>query len=439
MAKKIVQDVLPPERRTIRDIPVPGSKTKKKGTTVSPAKISQIKIPKAPRKPAKNYTHLGIWGVAAICVVVLVYSISFLFAGATVTVTPKHQTVAVDATISAEKDSSGSNLPYTIISVSKEGGKVVPSSGEEKVSTKASGKIIIYNNYSAAPQTLVKTTRFESPDGLIYRITENVTVPGYTKKNSILLPGFVKATVVADQPGEKYNIGLSDFTIPGFKGDPKFTKFNAKTDPGAKIGGGFVGTVKKISDADKVSAKAEIEGGIKNDLLVLAKQQIPDTHILFEDMAFYSFENVPQKDTASSSATITEKGTMYGILFDKKQLTRYLTNKVINYDGDLPAVFATNLADLVVTFNNKNAFNPLAPTTIGVTAKGTLNILWDINAKDSDNNSLTEELAGKKRPQIKDILSKFSSIDRAEVSIRPFWSLSFPKNPDKITVKVTTP
>lgn len=440
MAKKIVQDVLPPERRTIRDIPIPGTKQqKKKSAPVSSTKTSQVKIPRERRKSTKNYTQISIWGVAAICVVALLYFVSFFFAGATVVVTPKHQTIDVNTTITAEKESSEKNLTYTIISVSKEGTKVVPSKGEERVDVKATGKIIIYNNYSAASQPLVKTTRFETPDGLIFRTTENVTVPGYTKTNSILLPGYTKVTVVADKPGEKYNVGLADFTITGFKGDPKFTKFNAKTDPTSKIGGGFSGVVKKISDADKLSAKNEIETSLKADLAALVKQQVPSSHILFDDMTLFSFEPSQQKDIASSTATISEKGTVYGVIFDKKELTKFLTNKTITYDeNNNPTVFATDLEKLSVVFSNKNSFSPAAPVNIQASVKGSLSILWDISAKNSDGNSLVEELAGKKRPEIKDILSKFTSIERAEVSLRPLWSLSFPKNPNKIRVEVST-
>lgn len=440
MAKKIVQDVLPPERRTIRDIPIPGTKQKKKGVTVSSTKSSQVKIPKERRKPTRNYTRISIWVVASVCVIAMFYFGSFIFAGATITVTPKHQTVEVNATVLAQKETSDKNLSYTIISVSKEGTKIVPAKGEEKVDVKATGKIIIYNNYSSAPQQLVKTTRFETPDGLIFRTTENVTVPGLTKTNSILLPGYAKVSVIADKSGEKYNVGLADFTITGFKGDPKFTKFNAKTDPTSKIGGGFSGIVKKVSDADKLSAKNEIETSLKSDLIALAKQQVPSSHILFDDMVLYSFEPSAQKDIASSTATIGEKGTVYGVLFDKIELTKFLTDKNITYDeNNNPAVFATNLEKLNVIFSNKNSFNPAVPGNIQASIKGSLNITWDIDAKNSDGNSLVEELAGHKRPEIKDILSKFSSIDRAEVSISPVWSLSFPKNPNKIKVKIDSP
>ena len=56
-------------------------------------------------------------------------------------------------------------------------------SGEPKAKLKSSGKIIVYNNFSSEPQRLIIRTRFESPEGLVYRIPESIVVPGKTEKN----------------------------------------------------------------------------------------------------------------------------------------------------------------------------------------------------------------------------------------------------------------
>lgn len=439
MAKKIVQDVLPPERRSIRAIPIPGTKREKKEKTTPLRETREVRMskPKKNQKPRKNGgVRLGIWVVAIICIAVLSFAVSFIFAGATVTITPKKQTIQIDSTVNAEKESAPGKLTYTVISVSKEGGKTVPAGGEERVEKKASGKIIIYNNYSASPQVLVKNTRFETPDGLIFRINENVTVPGYTKSNSIVLPGFIKVTVTADKAGDEYNIGLADFTIPGFKGDPRYTKFNAKSDPASKIEGGFSGVVKKVADSDKLAAKTEIETSLKDDLLEMAKLQIPSTHVLFTDMTMYTFEPLPQSDDTEKTTIIKERGVVNGILLDRKELVRFLTANIINYEDDLPVVLATNLESLNVVFSNKSSFNPATGGTVSAKINGSLNLVWDTAAKNAENRSLADELAGRKRAEIKDILSKFKSIEKAEVVIRPFWSFSFPEKTSKIKVKV---
>ena len=49
---------------------------------------------------------------------------------------------------------------------------------EKELNEKARGSLTVYNEYSSSPQTLVATTRFESPEGKIFRIEKNIVVPG---------------------------------------------------------------------------------------------------------------------------------------------------------------------------------------------------------------------------------------------------------------------
>ena len=55
--------------------------------------------------------------------------------------------------------------------------------GVKEVSEKASGQIVISSKLEA-PQQLVKTTRFEAPNGHIYRIDQDITVPAAAKDSA---------------------------------------------------------------------------------------------------------------------------------------------------------------------------------------------------------------------------------------------------------------
>src|SRR3990167_8540813 len=64
---------------------------------------------------------------------------------------------------------------------------------------------------------LTKNTRFEA-NGLIFRIQESATVPGYTvAADGTVTAGTVAAKVFADTPGEEGNIAPAQFTVPGLK------------------------------------------------------------------------------------------------------------------------------------------------------------------------------------------------------------------------------
>ena len=182
-----------------------------------------------------------LWGIAFVSLVILITALSAVFASTTFEVTPKVETVSFDQDIMAYREvkDPAVSLVYTVMTVVREATRSVEATGEEAVSRVASGKIIIYNKYSTAGQRLIKNTRFESPDGLIFRIKDPITVPGAKKVNGELVPGSVEAVVYADQPGDRYNISLSDFTIPSL-GDPH----TAFTLDQRGVTGGFVGTVR---------------------------------------------------------------------------------------------------------------------------------------------------------------------------------------------------
>jgi len=90
---------------------------------------------------------------------------------------------------------------------------------------KATGIITIYNTYSSSPQTLVKTTRFVSEGGKLFRTTKTIVVPGADASSGKIVPGSTTVEVIASEPGNEYNIGPSTFSIPGFKGTPKYLAF----------------------------------------------------------------------------------------------------------------------------------------------------------------------------------------------------------------------
>lgn len=443
MAKRFVQDVVPSGRRSIRNIPLPesrggesevrasdsGVRARKSAPEASPKETRAEKSKSTP-KTSKRSSRWLLWLVGIIVLLGAIYAVSYIFVSASVTIAPKEVTTPASVAGTAVLDPSTQGLAYTIVTLEREGSKEVPASGEEKVEKKASGRITIYNNAGTAPQQLVANTRFESNNGLIYRIQSAATVPGAKTVNGVTTPGSLTVTVYADQAGEKYNINLSDFTIPGFKGDPKYTKITAKSDPASPISGGYIGTAKKVAAADLASAKVSIEADLKTSLQDMIQTQIPDTHVLFKNASTFSYTELPQgTSTKNSSALIREKGTMYGILFERKALSKFLADKLA-IDQEHGATVA-NLEDLSFTLDNLASFNPNTTKEISFKLSGTAEFVWDI-----DSNKIAESLAGQKRAKIKDILGKFEEVSRANVSIKPIWVITMPRNPEKIKVQL---
>ena len=74
---------------------------------------------------------------------------STLFAGATVTVTPRSAVVTAPATMQAQVNAPAGTLPYQVITSSRTASTSVPATGTKQVSLAASGIMTIYNTSNA--------------------------------------------------------------------------------------------------------------------------------------------------------------------------------------------------------------------------------------------------------------------------------------------------
>ncbi len=296
------------------------------------------------------------------------------------------------------------------------------ATGEKQVSTQASGIIIIYNNYNATAQRLVKNTRFETPEGLIYRITDSVTVPG---KNGST-PGSVEALVVADEAGEKYNVGLKDFTIPGFKGDPRYTAFYAKSKPSKPLAGGFEGTVKVVAEADMTKAQADIKTGATVELLKQAEAQVPQGSVFFAGANTVACVPLPQENVSSTEVLIKMECTLSAAFLDAEALSSHLAGiKVSGYQKE--PVLIKDIRNLA--FTPRDGFDPSAET-VSFNLQGDAVFEWLY-----DEVGFGQKLAGATISDVPTITQGFPMIEKVEASIRPFWRKSFPSEAEDITIK----
>jgi len=374
-------------------------------------------------------SRIWLWAAAVGAVIFVLFVLSTLFAGASASVTPTQATIALDNSFTARKDADENSLPFKLVAVSDEATKDIPTSSERDVERKASGSIVIYNSYSSNDQRLIRNTRFETSDGKIYRIPESTVVPGTDVQNGEIIPGSVEVKVYADAPGESYNIDLSDFTIPGFKGDPRYDKFYARSK--TPMTGGFSGKVNVAADEDIDSARSEMQKELKDRLLESVFAQVPEDFILYNDAAFFEFDGQEGPyETKENSLPVTEKGTIYAVIFDKRILSKNIAeNYLPTYDG--APVLVRDLEDLSFSVPNKGSIDPINDNKFTFLLSGTAHLVWQV-----DSDSLKFDLAGIKKDQFGGVVEGYSSIKRAEATIRPFWSTHFPEDTEDITINI---
>ncbi len=456
MKKNIVQDVLPP-KKSIRNLELT-SRSKSLDSDIrketlpkkedlftrpvsinkqAPMKIEPATENKEPPLSDNNYKYeyvdskksskKWVYFTTFFVVLLLAFGVSALFRSAEIKVTPKQEMKSVDGTFAAKYNATGNILGFQIETVTKELEKTIPGTGltnEQKVEKKARGSIVIYNNYSSESQRLVATTRFETPEGLIYRLISPVTIPGTQTKEGKVVAGSVEVIVEADKAGAEYNVGLKDFTIPGFKGDPKYTKVYArsKTD----MTGGFLGNQKVVPKEILDKANEELEISLKDSLSKDIETQIPTDFVLYKNSISHKFEPATQTTTASGDILLKKRGVTTGVIFDKGSLTRAVLSKVLPNAGD-EMIKITNLENL--------DFQPELPVsglntaqTINFSLKGEADLVWVF-----DENKLKTDLLGLSKNNANAVIGTYKAVKEAWVTTHPFWNRNIPSDPEKVT------
>ncbi len=361
-------------------------------------------------------------GVVVLCALFGVL-LSTVFAGATVTVYPRTEVVQLPPTLQAQQNAPIGVLQYQTITVSRSASQSVAAQGTSHVSRAASGTITISNNYSGAPQRLIPNTRFEAPDGKIYKIRDAVVVPGMTGGKT----GSISATVYAESPGPDYNKSAAiTFTIPGFKSDPRYSKFSAAAQ--GAISGGFIGDEPAVAPADLAAAKTALQKQVDADVRAAAASQIPQDSAAIPGTLEVVFADIIQAAGADKTATLTQTATATGAIVRQADLAAAIARKgVAGYKSE--AVLFGDARQMSVTVATSTK---LSDGTLTLQLAGTATLVWQF-----DPNALLAALVGKDKSAFQTTIQAFQpAVAKADASIRPFWQGKFPSDPAKIKIKV---
>lgn len=465
MAKVQFSDVLPPDKRSIRNISISRQSRKRNVEVVETAgSMDKVNIspqrdvyPKAPVPQAPSVTRevpeiksnpayefyypkkdsvssgggqskrktFIIGGFIALACLIFVFSMMTVFSSATVLLNPKNQDLQVSLDFTASKDPiATSTVRYEVLKLTKSDSVSVEAAGEEFVEEKASGKIVVYNNFSSEPQRLIIRTRFESSEGLIYRIPESIVVPGKTAQG----PGSIEVTVFADEAGDKYNIDKTDFTIPGFKSDAqRYSGFYARSS--TSMSGGFSGKRKTVAASDKSTALSEIDASLTEAVSKEFDSKVPEGLVLLKDSIVFDYRETTQKEE-SSKVVIGRQVDAYAILLNKEDLSKMVSEKYLEGNPEwqnMPSVI-NDFSSLRISKkpgvlpNNGNI-------NLGLEGEATVFAKVDLDG-------VVGKLVGIEKKNINSLIESMPNVSSMKVTLRPIWKQSFPENPSKIEVKL---
>jgi hypothetical protein len=347
-----------------------------------------------------------------------------------IVISPKTEEVNLDLSIVGSREISQINeslnkIPLQEIEVEKIKEREFQTTGEKQISEKAKGYITIYNEYSSDPQPLLVGTRFESPEGKIFRTIKAITVPGAKIQEGKIVSSSIKVEVVADQPGDSYNIGPTDFTIPGFKGSPKFASFYGKSENSME--GGYVGKIKVVSAEDLEEAEKRLTQEAKNEAKQAFQEQIPtDLKVIEEDLKEKAEKSSASKNEGdeAESFTLEIKVTISAFLYKEEDLKNLVDLNIASQIPDDKVVISETqqieIDDLTIDWDKQEAFFSLS-----IKEK----VSWKI-----DVQSLKKDLAGLNELDVRGYLGSLDKIQEAKVSFWPFWVKRVPFQEEKIKI-----
>lgn len=377
----------------------------------------------------KKATMLILGGAAIILVVGFIASM--IFGGAVVEVEPKQKDVTVQANFTAHAAPEAGQLGYELLTLEATSERQVTATGKETVSLQAEGTITIFNAASDAPQRLIKNTRFESPEGLIFRVFESIEVPGRTKAaDGSIIPGSATARVFADAKGDEYNVGPTTFVVPGLRGTDQFEGVYAESKEA--FTGGFEGERFIIDENELTVVKNALHEELQTALKARLQSERPAGFVLFENAVTFEYTSLPSAPNGENLAAVKEQGRLIVPIFKEDEFAAYIAkNTIAGFENE--AVLIESPSALSFAYQGSATANAALRDvpSIDFSLSGNAHIIWQFNEE-----KLKEDLVGISKTALPTILSGYPAIEKAEVVIKPFWKQSFPEKADEITLKI---
>lgn len=378
-------------------------------------------------KPQLNKKFL--WGGVGLAIVLLIFVFSQSLARAEIKIITNKIPWQYNDSIRTEKnamlDTKNSLLPAQVFTQKSTLKLSFPATGKKNVQQRAGGKIIVYNAYSSEPQSLVATTRFVAPDGKVFRLSKNITVPGAKITDGKVVPSSIEADVIADKAGPDYNIGpVTYFSIPGFKGTPKYQGFYGESK--AAMTGGFVGEVAYPTDADIKSAKSNMGETVSSALKEKALEQIPKEFSVIEGAAGFSIlsQKVDDKVDENKNFSISVEAQIVVIAFKETDLLTVMESRV---EQELKGDFI--LKDYNIQYGQARADFIAGRLSFPVAFTASV-------SKFVDPENLKKQVLGKSEGDLRAIINGLADLQSAEISLWPFWVGRVPSDASKIKIIV---
>ena len=417
MAKKIF-DILPPkefEKKKVEEFPL--------------EKEYRPRFKKPEFKISKKLSSSFFIPLVLILIGIFCY---FTLSKAEIEIWPESEVLTFETKLTIDKtaenvDFSNKVIPGKIFEAEKTITEEFLSSGIVLKEKKAEGVIRVYNTYSTSPQVLITRTRFVSADGKLFRTPTKITIPGGHYEKGRLVPGYLDAQVKADQPGPEYNIDPSTFSIPGFAGTARYTKFYGKSFQA--MTGGFSEEVPQVTQEDLDQAQKILEEKALQNCQAALKEKISPEFILLDDILDSKIIETfslarPKEELEKFSFQV--KAFSLALVFKTEDAENFARDFILSQIPEDKQLYQESLK---ITYSLENVNLELTKATLSLQMEAKI-------YSDIDTEDLKKGLSRKSLTEAKLFLEDHSQITQVLVKFWPFWVKKVPEDVEKIKIKL---
>ncbi len=330
---------------------------------------------------------------------------------ATITIMAKEDTRSVNmnvkvAAIADGKETISGLVSSSVVNFSQ---KYFPT-GSKTIEGIAGGEVMLFNKTNES-QTLVKTTRLLTPSGVLFRLSDKVTIPAN---------GEIKVQVYADKAGKDSNVGPSTFTIPGLATDKQKVIYAQSTVAMDNA----VRQVGILTEADVQAAQKDFEQKIKEQYAASS------TDSMYKVVSVLNLNPIVDKKVGDEvdGFSLSGTSTVVVVSYNKQSLNDLISGAVSSkVDGSLEKVLNIT-SDPKVAMASYNAVGNSAQISVNQDVMVTL----DANAEKLS----PQYFMGKTKDEIERYVFELDHVAGVQVDFTPSWSSKAPTVPDKIKIIV---
>lgn len=314
----------------------------------------------------------------------------------------------------------------------------------------ASGKITIINTTPNA-WPLIDRTRFQTDEGIVFRITQPVTVPAATTSDF----GKLEVIVIADQldayesiTGERGNIEPSKFYLPGLREDSQNELYAESYEP---MTGGITDYVTYISVEDIEASKSRLHDELMKaaveelSIAVSEKSQLvagSTTYTLLDgDGAIYVGDisvNIADNLEGQTVSEFTVSGEVYvsGVYYDHDAMLEILKKELMLKKSPQKELLRINEDSTSYRIFEDDEYAGKLKLTANI--KGIEQFSIDPNKENGENflAKIKDHITGKDIDDAKLYIQNLPQINKVEIDSWPVWSPTIPNIPENIEFEI---